>query len=50
MVMGEDRDARGQGVTKVLRAELPTVRLMEEGSGASIWDVLKVPREGRTTA
>ena len=44
LVMGADKDAKNQGVIKVLRAELPTVRLMVEGGGASTWVALKVPR------
>ena len=45
-----DRDARNMGVTKELKAGPPTVRLMEEGSGATTWAALEVRREGQITA
>lgn len=48
--MGADRDVRNRGVTKVPRAERPTVKLTEEGRGVSIWGALKVQRGGQTTA
>lgn len=48
--MGEDRDARNPVVIKVPRAELLTVKPMEEERGASIWDALKVQRVGQSIA
>lgn len=48
--MGEDRDARNLDVIKAPKAELLTVKPMEEGRGASIWDALKVQRVGQSTA
>lgn len=48
--MGEDSDARNPGVIKVPRAEQHTVKRMEEGGGASIWDALKVQRVGQSIA
>lgn len=50
LVMGADKDAKNQGVTKVPRAALPTVRLMVEGGGASTWVALKVLRGRRIFA
>lgn len=48
--MGADKDARNQGATKVLKAELPTVSLTEEVSVATIWVALKVLRAEPTFA
>jgi hypothetical protein len=48
--MEADRGARRLGVIKVLRAELPTVRLTEVARGASNWVVPKVLRVGQNFA
>lgn len=44
LVMVVDRDVKNQDVTRVLRAELPFVRHMVVGGGASTWVALKVLR------
>lgn len=50
LAMEADRGARNLGVIKVLRAEPPTVRLMEVAKGASDWVVPKVLRVGQNFA
>ena len=50
MGMGEDSDVRSPGVIRVLRAEQHTVKRMEEGGGANIWDAPKVPRVRQSIA
>lgn len=50
LVMVADRDAKNQGVTRVLRAELPIARPMVEGRDASTWVALKALRGKRIIA
>lgn len=50
LVMGADRDAKNQGVTRVLRAEPPIVRPMVEGRDACTWVALKALRGRRNIA
>lgn len=48
--MAGDRDARNLDATKVPRVGRHTARPMEEGTGASTWDALKVQKVRPTTA
>lgn len=50
LAMAVDIDARNLGAIMGPKVGLSTVKPMEEGGGASIWDALKVPRGKQITA